>query len=69
MAGLPRTSPEMRIFTAFAGTLLWLGIWHTGFEATSPFIYFPAFFFAFAALTGICPGMIISKWIVRRRKR
>ena len=65
---LPRSSAEMRIFFAFAGTMLWLGIAHTGFELTSPLIYFPATFFAFAAITGLCPGIIISKWIVRRFK-
>jgi hypothetical protein len=62
-----RISPAMRFFFLVAGAILWCGIGLTGFAAAHWLLYVPAVFFAFAALTGICPGIIISKWIFRER--
>ncbi len=53
----------MRVFFLFAGTVLWIGIGLTGFPTVHWLLYVPAVFFYFAALTGICPGMIISRWL------
>jgi hypothetical protein len=51
----------MRFFLFFAGSILWLGIWLTGFANVHWLLYVPAVLFYFAAITGICPGMIISR--------
>jgi hypothetical protein len=56
-----RISPAMRFFFTVSGTLLWTGIWLTGFNAVHWLLYIPAVFFFSAALTGICPGLIISR--------
>ena len=51
----------MRFFFLFSGTVIWLGIWLTGFSIVHWLLYVPAAFFYFAAITGICPGLIISR--------
>ena len=56
MISLKVGSP-IRMFLLFAGAMLWLGIWLTGFDTVHWFLYVPAIFFIFAAITGICPGM------------
>lgn len=54
---------SMRFFFLFAGSMIWLGIWLTGFRVTHWLLYIPAVFFLFAAVSGICPGMIISRLV------
>lgn len=54
---------SMRIFVLVVGVLIWLGIWHTGFDKASWILYLPAVFFLFAAATGICPGIFFSRLI------
>ena len=56
---------SMRFFFFFAGSLIWAGIWLTGFAIVHWLLYVPAVFFYFAAATGICPGIIISRLIFR----
>ncbi|MDA8362933.1 MAG: hypothetical protein M0Z84_03750 [Gammaproteobacteria bacterium] len=58
-----RISRAMRFFFVFAGSVLWLGIGLTGFSVVNWLLYVPAIFFAFAALTGICPGLILARLI------
>jgi ABC-type polysaccharide/polyol phosphate export permease len=55
----------MRFFFLFAGTVIWLGIWLTGLETAHWLLYVPAVFFYFAAITGICPGIIFSRFLFR----
>lgn len=55
----------MRFFFLFSGTVLWVGIWLTGFAVVHWLLYLPAVFFYFAAATGICPGMIVSRMLFR----
>lgn len=51
--------------TAIRMTLLWfsaiimIGIWLTGFDKVHWLLYVPPGFLLFAAVTGICPGLII----------
>ena len=59
----------MRLFFLVAGTVIWLGIWLTGFNIAHWILYIPAVFFLFAALTGICPGIIFTKMIVPDNKK
>jgi hypothetical protein len=56
-------SRSMRFFFLVSGGILWSGLWLTGFDQVHWLLYVPAVFFAFAVLTGICPGMIISRWL------
>ncbi len=58
----------MRFFFLIAGAFIWLGIWLTGFEVVHWVLYLPAVFFIFAAVTGICPGMIISRAVFPEKK-
>ena len=54
---------SMRFFFLFSGTVIWAGIWLTGFSVVHWLLYVPAVFFYFAAITGICPGIIFSRLI------
>lgn len=54
-------SAAMRAFFLFAGCVLWIGIALTGFRVVSWVLYVPATFFLFAAITGICPGLIVAR--------
>jgi hypothetical protein len=58
-----RISNAMRFFFLGSGSIIWLGIWLTGFGTAHWLLYFPATFFYFAALTGICPGLIFSRML------
>ena len=55
-----RINSPMRFFFLVVSVWLWLGIWLTGFATIHWVIYIPATFFLFAAVTGICPGILIS---------
>lgn len=57
--------PWMRLFLLLGGAVQWLGIWHTGFAEASWILYVPAVMFPFAAATGICPGAIVSRAILK----
>ena len=50
----------MRFFLLVAASVIWLGIWLTGFSIVHWVLYIPAVFITFAVFTGICPGMIIA---------
>lgn len=56
-------SKSMRFFFLGSGLVIWLGIYLTGFNTVHWVSYFPAVFFIFAAITGICPGIIFSKML------
>lgn len=53
----------MRFFFLVTGTIVWLGIWLTGFSNVHWLLYVPGVFFYFAVITGICPGLIIARLI------
>lgn len=61
-----KISKAMRLFFAVSGIVIWLGIGLTGFHVVHWLLYVPAIFFTFAVVTGLCPGLIISKWLVRK---
>lgn len=64
---LHRVSPAMRFFFLVSGSVVWLGIGLTGFAVVHWLLYIPAVFFLFAALTGICPGIIVSRLLFKER--
>jgi hypothetical protein len=61
-------SPAMRFFFLVVGSIVWLGIGLTGFNTAHWLLYVPPVFFYFAALTGICPGLIISRRLFPEKK-
>ena len=60
---------SMRFFFLIAGSLIWLGIYLTGFNVVHWVSYLPAIFFIFAAITGICLGIILSKMIFKEKSQ
>ena len=58
-----KISSAMRFFFLVASSMLWAGIWLTGFGTAHWLLYIPAISFVFAAATGICPGMIFSNML------
>jgi len=55
-----KISAAMRFFFLVVGSVVLLGIWLTGFNVVHWLLYVPVVFFYFAAVTGICPGLIFS---------
>jgi len=53
-----KASKSMRVWFAFMGTVLWIGIYLTGFANVNWLVYVPAAGFTFAAVTSICPSQI-----------
>jgi len=60
-----KISRAMRFFFLVTGSVLWVGIWLTGFTTVHWLLYIPAVFFLFAAATAICPGMIVSNLLFK----
>lgn len=48
----------MRIWYAMVATILWAGIYLTGFSTVNWLLYLPAIGFVFGAITGICPSLV-----------
>lgn len=65
---MDKMDSAMKAFFLFAGSVLWLGIWLTGFDVVHWVLYLPAIFFLFSAITGICPGMIFFKEMFRDKQ-
>ena len=64
-----RTSKSMRVWFAIMGTILWTGIYLTGFSVANWLLYVPAAGFILAATIGICPSLIaVSKLFDVRKK-
>lgn len=53
----------IRAFLLFASLVVFAGIGLTGFNVAHWLLYLPAIFFLFAAVSGICPGIILMKKI------
>jgi hypothetical protein len=53
-------SAQRMLFLTFA-IIISVGIWLTGFNKVHWFLYVPVAATLFAALTGICPGLILWK--------
>lgn len=60
-------SRAMRFFFTVSATVIWLGILLTGLDVARWLLFIPAIFFPFAAVTGICPGLIISRRLFPER--
>ena len=53
-----KASKPMRVWFAFFGAVIWVGIYLTGFSNVHWLLYLPAAGMTFAAITGICPSQI-----------
>lgn len=51
----------LRFFFFVTSLVIWLGVYLTGFQTVHWVSYISAVFFMFAAITGICPGIVFSK--------
>lgn len=60
-----KASPSVRLFLFVVGSVIWGGIALTGFNIVHGLLYVPAVFLVLAAVTGFCPGMIITRWLLR----
>lgn len=58
-----KISNAMRLLFFAVGSVIWVGIWLTGFSTVHWLLYVPAALLILAAATGICPGMIFSNMI------
>lgn len=62
-----KSSPAARLFFLIVSLTIWLGIWLTGFDVAHWVLYIPAIFLLFAAVTGFCPGMIITRTLLKEK--
>ncbi|MCK5446175.1 MAG: hypothetical protein KAI73_11180 [Rhodospirillaceae bacterium] len=49
----------LRLLLLTMSTVIFVGIWLSGYDQVHWLLYAPASFMLFAAITGICPGLII----------
>ena len=63
---IQQVGSPIRFFLFFVSSIIWAGIWHTGFDVVSWILYIPAAGLLFAAITGICPGMIFSNLLFKK---
>jgi len=59
-------SSSMRLFMFNASLIILVGIWLTGFDSVHWSLYLVPFFFIFAAVTGLCLGLVIPRIIFER---
>lgn len=57
----------MRFFFLVVSSVIWLGIWLTGFGNAHWVLYLPAAFLSFAAVTGFCPGILFSNMLFGKK--
>lgn len=60
-----KASPSVRLFLFVVSSVIWGGIALTGFDVVHWLLYVPAVFLLLAAVTGFCPGLIFSRWLLR----
>ena len=60
-----KVSKSLRFFFLVVSSVLLTGIWLTGFSQVHWLLYIPTGFMLFAAVSGLCPGMLISRLITR----
>ena len=56
-----KANSAFRFFVFSLGCLLLVGIYLTGFQRVHWVLYLPMVAMFFAAITGICPGMIVAR--------
>jgi len=51
----------MRLYMVIMAAVMGLGIWLTGINTVHWLLYVPVIIFVLAAITGICPGMFLTR--------
>ncbi len=59
-------TPQRMLFLVIA-SMIWLGIWLSGYNSVHWVLYLPAVFLTLAAFTGICPGIGVMNAIFGKR--
>ena len=62
-----QSSPAARLFFLIISANIWLSIWRTGFGVAHWWLYVPGGFLLFAAVTGFCPGMIMTRVLFKEK--
>ena len=62
-----QSSPAARLFFLIVSLNIWLGIWLTGFGVAHWWLYIPAGFLLFVAVSGLCPGMVMTRWLFKEK--
>lgn len=62
-----QSSPAARLFFLIMSLTIWLGIWLTGFGIAHWWLYVPPSFLLFAAVTGFCPGMMLTRALFKEK--
>lgn len=60
-------SKAQRFFFFNVGLVMWLGIYLTGFDEVHWLSFVMPSFLWFAALSGFCPGLLVSNWLFKER--
>jgi hypothetical protein len=66
---MKKATVPMRVWFAFMGSVLWVGIYLTGFSAASWVSYLPTAGFTFAAATGYCPSQSAIFGLFRAKQK
>jgi hypothetical protein len=64
-----KATVSLRLFFAFLSCMLWIGIYFTGFTTVNWLLYLPAGVSLFAAITGICPGLLLITRLVSGKQK
>lgn len=56
-----KVGSALRMLFLFMSSVGAIGIWLSGYDSVHWLVYLPTAFMGFAAITGICPGLIIWK--------
>ena len=59
-----KASAAVRLFLLMLATVSMVSVWLTGFNTVHWFAYVLPLFLTGAAITGLCPGLMISKKIL-----
>lgn len=65
---LSNTSAVQRLTFFNTSMLAFVGIYLTGYDQVHWFIYVVPVVYLFSAATGFCPGIALSKWMLRGQR-
>lgn len=66
MMSVYKSNAPLRAVYLFSASVIWLGIWLTGFAESSWVLYVPATTMMFAAVTGFCPSLITFRKVMNQ---
>ena len=60
-----KVASSIRLFLGILAVLVWGGLYLTGFNSIHWLLYVPAAILTVASVTGICPGIFLSKMVTK----